>query len=126
MLQDEEGGVFRAVDLAGLVVRASAVAHAAANSIVPIASTCCSCLSQAEKIEPLVNAFITSVSVAFVPEELLADSPLFGMITLTRTSTLIIAALLCSKAAAAASPVTFESPCECRDAQIVSGVRRDA
>jgi hypothetical protein len=33
-------------------------------------------LSQAEKIEPLANAFITSVSVAFVPEELLADSPL--------------------------------------------------
>jgi hypothetical protein len=34
---------------------------------------------------------------------------------MTRATTLIIAAFLCSAAAATSPPVTFESPCECRD-----------
>jgi len=34
---------------------------------------------------------------------------------MTRAATFIIAALLCSTAVAQSPPVTFESPCECRD-----------
>jgi hypothetical protein len=34
---------------------------------------------------------------------------------MTRVSTLIISALLCTAAAAESPPVTFESPCSCRD-----------
>jgi hypothetical protein len=34
---------------------------------------------------------------------------------MTRAATFIIASLLCSTAAATSAPVTFESPCECRD-----------
>jgi hypothetical protein len=34
---------------------------------------------------------------------------------MTRASTLIISALLCTAAAAESPPVTFESPCSCRD-----------